>query len=127
MHSVSFSNAKSSQDYTPQGFAAYATSNLSSVAINAGQQARNVATSVSGRITPPNTCSGIALKAYQAIVNAGNQKPAQSDKNSSSVRVQTPPEVSKQSPITMVEKQQPSFHRSPNHFLMVDERKPSPL
>jgi hypothetical protein len=62
MRSESSFNAKSSQDFAPQGFAASAASNLSSVAINAAQQARNLAHSVSGRITPPNTRSGMAFR-----------------------------------------------------------------
>ena len=49
--------------------------------------ARNLATSVSGRITLPNSHSGIAFKTHQAIANAGNQ-----GKLSPSDHPPTPPE-----------------------------------
>ena len=103
MRSESSSNAKSSQDFAPQGFAASAASNLSSVAINAAQQARNLAHSVSGRITPPNTRSGMAFRTHQAIANAGNQKPAPTIKSSTSVQAPVPTEDFKSSPIPLVE------------------------
>ena len=103
MRSESSSNAKSSQDFTPQGFAASAASNLSSVAINAAQQARNLANSVSGRITPPNTRSGMAFRTHQAIANAGNQKPPPTIKSSTSVQAPVPTEDFKPSPIPLVE------------------------
>ena len=127
MLSESSSNAKSSQDYAPQGFAASATSNHSSIAMNAApQQAQNLARSVSARITPPNTCSGMAFKTHQAIANADNQKPVPNIKSSSSVRAPVPPEEFKQSPIPLVEKnKRTSSHVSPQQ--MVYERKPSPL
>ena len=97
----SSSNAKSSQDYASQGFAASTTSNHSSIAMNAAQQeARNLASSVSVRITLPNTCSGMAFKTHQAIANADNQKPVPNIKSSSSVRAPVPPEeLTKQLPM----------------------------
>ena len=104
MCSETSSNAKSSQDFAHQGFAASAASNLSSVAINAAQQAKNLAHSVSGRIsTPPNTHSGMAFRTHQAIANAGNQKPPPSIKSSTSVQAPVPPEDFKPSPIPLAE------------------------
>jgi hypothetical protein len=62
MRSESPSNAKSSQDFAPQGFAASTASNLSSVTMNAAQQARNLASSVSSRITLPASSLYVLIK-----------------------------------------------------------------